>query len=341
MMFDFFYGDEPKQYAFYSIPQLLFTDEKFVNMSCEAKVLYGLLLDKAGLSVKNGWTDPDGKVFVYFKRQDVCEMLGCKKDKASKILAELDDEKGIGLIKRVSQGQGKPTKIYVRHFLRVIGDENAGNPAKSEYAVSDYDYGDIPSDVGLENKTDVKRAEKPPSRSRKNRPLESGKTDALPISHTKEVILSEPSYPIYRQEAQSKPLSENDRIDTIDTYRQIVKENIEYDWFAESEAYAHDMEQLDEIVELMVECICSNAETIRVGGQDCPQRIVKDRLLKLNEMHIEYVLECLNANTSDIRNIKSYLITTLYNAPITISSFFKAKVQHDMPYLAKKDKGDY
>ena len=143
-MFEFFYGDEPKQYLFYSIPQLLFTDEKFKFLSCEAKLLYGLLLDRAGLSVKNNWKDKDGKIFVYFSRDEVCEMLGCKNDKAAKIFAELDDEKEIGLVRQVRQGQGKPIKIYVRNFNKLISDD------------SDEDKKSV---VDCDAKTDVKKSE--------------------------------------------------------------------------------------------------------------------------------------------------------------------------------------
>lgn len=122
-----------------------------------------------------------------------------------------------------------------------------------------------------------------------------------------------------------------DRIDDVqerdirEKYKQIVRENIEYDCFAPEK-----QRELDELVELMVEVICSNKPTIRANGEELPQEVVKSQFLSLNESHIEYVLSSLKKNTSDIRNIRNYLITALYNAPSTISSFWSAEVNHDL-----------
>lgn len=122
-----------------------------------------------------------------------------------------------------------------------------------------------------------------------------------------------------------------DRIDDVqerdfrEKYKQIVRENIEYDCFAPEK-----QRELDELVELMVEVICSNKPTIRANGEELPQEVVKSQFLSLNESHIEYVLSALKKNTSDIRNIRNYLITALYNAPSTISSFWSAEVNHDL-----------
>ncbi|MBQ8296493.1 MAG: hypothetical protein IJX77_01775 [Ruminococcus sp.] len=99
---------------------------------------------------------------------------------------------------------------------------------------------------------------------------------------------------------------------------------------------AGSVEELDELVSIIVECICSSAETIRVANQDIPQETVKNRLLKLDSEHICYVLDSLAANTSRIRNIKAYLITALYNAPSTFSSYVSASIRHSMPEFAKQ-----
>lgn len=117
--FDYFYGNEAEQYQFYMIPQLLFTDDKFKKLSSDAKILYSLLLDRSGLSFKNQerFQDENGKTFIYFTQETAMEMLNCATGKISKIFKELDD---IGLIERKRQGLGKPTKIYVKHFSRLI-----------------------------------------------------------------------------------------------------------------------------------------------------------------------------------------------------------------------------
>lgn len=133
----------------------------------------------------------------------------------------------------------------------------------------------------------------------------------------------------------NQSITETDGIDRIDftrqnvreKYEQIVRENISYDYFSEK---CPDIREIDELVALMVEVICSNKPTVRVNGEEIPQEVVKSQFLKLNESHIEYVLAALKKNKSDVRNIRSYLITTLYNAPATISSFWNAEVNHDM-----------
>ena len=112
----YFYGHEAEQYAFYRIPKQLISDPRFRSISTDAKLLYGLMLDRMSLSVKNGWMDDRGRVYIYFVLGEIKELLQCGHEKAVKLLAELDSEKGIGLIERVKQGQGKPTIIYVKQF---------------------------------------------------------------------------------------------------------------------------------------------------------------------------------------------------------------------------------
>lgn len=114
--FPYYYGYEAEQFAFYRIPKLLVTDERFQGLSTDAKLLYGLMLDRMSLSLKNGWLDGQGRVYIYFPAEEIMSVLHCRSEKASKLLAELDSKKGIGLIERVRQGQGKPTTIYVKNF---------------------------------------------------------------------------------------------------------------------------------------------------------------------------------------------------------------------------------
>ena len=99
------------------IPKLLFSDERFEALSTDAKLLYGMLIDRMELSMKNGWTDKDGRVFIYFTLEDARERLKCGTEKIVKLFAELDSEKGIGLIECVRQGLGKPNIIYVKNFM--------------------------------------------------------------------------------------------------------------------------------------------------------------------------------------------------------------------------------
>ena len=114
----------------------------------------------------------------------------------------------------------------------------------------------------------------------------------------------------------------------MDAYRKMIWENIRYDDFVRERPY--DMGQLDEMIELMVETVCSKKETIRVAGNDFPQTVVKSRLLKLDGEHIRFVFDCLRENTTQVRNMKQYLLTVLYNVPATIENHYAAQVNHDL-----------
>lgn len=127
---------------------------------------------------------------------------------------------------------------------------------------------------------------------------------------------------------EDRPPEAADRIDTIRIYREILKENIEYDHLCERVGYDRDI--LDEILEILVDTVCSTRKVIRIGGQDYPNEVVKSRLLKLDSSHIEYVISSLRQNTTKVRNIRAYLLTALYNAPTTISSYYTALVNHDL-----------
>ena len=137
---DYFYGDESKEFSYFRIPRLLITHQRFKNISVEAKLLYGLLLDRMGLSEEHGWYEEDGRVFIYYTVEEIADDLCCGRDKAMKLLAELDKTKGAGLIERVRQGQGKPTKIYVKRFTtREVPPKKEEIPApiqKSKFSTS-------------------------------------------------------------------------------------------------------------------------------------------------------------------------------------------------------------
>ena len=113
----YFYGKEADQFSFYKIPKLLFTEEYFKKISVEAKVLYGLMLDRISLSMKNQWMDDEGRAYIYYSLEDIMEALGCSNKKAISIMKELDTDAGIGLIEKKRQGQGKPTMIYLKQFM--------------------------------------------------------------------------------------------------------------------------------------------------------------------------------------------------------------------------------
>lgn len=151
------------------------------------------------------------------------------------------------------------------------------------------------------------------------------------LSSTKELntdlSITKPSNPI-----QSNPKKEtaepSDGIgtDTVKAYRKIIKGNIEYDIMCER----YPKVKIDEITDLMTETVCTSKKVLRIAGDDFPAKIVKSKLLKLDGQHIEYVLDCMSANTTQIRNIKKYLLAALFNAPSTIDSYYTAQVNHDL-----------
>ena len=113
----------------------------------------------------------------------------------------------------------------------------------------------------------------------------------------------------------------------IEIYREIIKDNIDYDILIQDPKM--DKDRLDEIVEIMLETVCTARKTIRIAGDDYPAELVKSKFMKLNSSHVEFVLDCMRENTTKIRNIKQYLKAVLFNAPSTIDSYYTALVNHD------------
>ena len=136
IQFEYFYGNEAEQFAFYRIPKILITSPTFKRVSDSAKLLYGLMLDRMGLSIRNGWVDDENRAYIFFTTNDVMEQMCCGTEKATKLLAELDSEKGIGLIERKKQGQGKPAIVYLKKFY--IDEDTDRKPRLSETETPDF-----------------------------------------------------------------------------------------------------------------------------------------------------------------------------------------------------------
>ena len=162
---DYFYGDESEQFIYFRIPRLLITSPRFKHLSTDAKLLYGMLLDRMSLSAKNNWYDEDGRVYIYYTVEEICGDMNCGRDKAMKLLAELDTGKGVGLIERIKQGQGKPTKIYVKRFTTRAVPPPAPPEPDSFMPIPEVDF------------SDVQKSEKPTSRGRQSRLAEVEKSD--------------------------------------------------------------------------------------------------------------------------------------------------------------------
>ena len=325
---DYFYGNEAEQYSFYRIPKTLFTDRRFKGVSMEAKVLYGLMLDRMGLSVRNGWLDKDGKVYIYFTLEDAVEMLDSGKDKVIRLFKELDKPNGIGLIERRKQGQGKPTRIYVMNFTLPPEPEqlSPATPLAPPAQTSEFPKS------GLRGEAEVLTSEKPKSRLRQQRGQDFAKPDTnktdmndTELSDTESSIY--PPAPLLPSHSR-RTRPQRDRMGQMDAYRELICENISYDRLLQENPYERDL--IDCYVELMVETCCTGRETIRVNQEDVPADVVRSRLLKLDKMHIEYVMECLRNNTTQVGNIRAYTLSALYNAPVTIGQYYASQVAHDM-----------
>lgn len=304
---------ETEKFHFFKIPKSLIKDEQFKNLSNDAKLLYSLMLDRLHLSIKNGWHDDENRVYIYYTMHEIMEDLNCSNPTCTKILGELDSKKGIGLIERKKQGQGKPDIIYVKTLVESIQEdivceyESEQNRAISETKIFDN-----------------KKQKNVDAKSKENKSQATKKICTNNTNESKNKWSKNES--IHLSQKENKMLDEKD---WIEEYRNLIRENISYERLI---AYLSikDKELVEELYELICDIVCVPKKKIRIGGEDISYEIVKAQFLKLNETHIEYVLESLNKNAGKIVNIKAYLLTTLYNAVLTINHYYHQEVQYDM-----------
>ena len=370
IQFDYYRGMEAEQYTFYRIPKVLFTAECFKSLSCEAKVLYGLLLDRMSLSIKNRWFDEEDRVYIIFTVEEIMELMCCKTQKAVKLMKELDSDGGIGLIEKKRLGLGKPNVIYVKNFLikevepSPEADEPLGNQQETRtepgqemkemggntQSFQSQKSGMMKTTNQQSPESQIKNGENHTSgiSEIKNQELRFSKSNDTDINKTdlSDTEFSETEYskidfndtesgvlaPIYQNLIPSSPSipgTAPDVMEEMDAYRDLIREHISYECFQDGRFCRR--EDVDELVELMVEVmLLPDHGTVRIAGVEKPVAIVKNRFMKLNHEHIEYILTCLQSNTTKVGNIKAYLLTTLYNAPMTISNYYTAEVNHDL-----------
>ena len=288
-MLDYFYGGQADLFSFYRLPKALFVDPRFRGISAESKILYGLLLDRMGLSAKNGWTDDSGRVYIIFTTEEIMEALYCADNKATKLMKELES---CGLIERKRRGLGKPSLIYVKNFIS----------ESSEPRIQNRDFHD--------------------SGTVKNATLESLKSRGIK-NNQNNTDLSETDPFLSGVAAGTESEGKDDRTRYQDYFFQ------EFGLDALMKANPEDEDMLREMLELLVDTVCSKRRFIRIAGDDKPAEVVKAQLMKLNSDHLRFVLMCLKENTTQVRNMRQYLLATLYNAPMTMHSSYAARVQHD------------
>ena len=289
-MFDYFYGAQAEQFSFYRVPKVLFTKEQFKQLSAEAKILYGIMLDKLDLSVKNKWVDEKGRVYIIYTIEQIMSDMNCADQKASKLLDEL--EKKCGLIERKRQGLGKPNLIFVKNFITGVEGSMMAQIQNRE----NHDSGAV----------NITTADYPKSRGINTNHNNTENSDINPI----------------RLEFDEDGIGERNE------YERYFRESLSIDVLLRENL--GEEETILGILDLLVDVCCFKRSLIRIAGDDKPLAVVKSRFMKLNAEHIRYVMKCLSENTTRVRNIRQYLLTALYNAPATIRPFYQAWVNSDM-----------
>ena len=337
LKFDYYYGIEAEQFSFYRVPRLLIKDERFKGLSSDAKLLYGLMLDRMSMSMKNGWLDDENRAYIIYAVENIMEDLGCSKPTCIKVIKELDADNGIGLIEKKRRGLGKPDIIYVKNFASVPEKECTEKPENTDVSteVKNLYFKKERNLTSGSKETEPQQVKEPDFKRENNLTSESKGTG---LQEVKEFA---PNYnntnynnQNYTDMSYTNPINQStgnaDAIDVIDetsAYMALIRKNLEYEHHMR---YDQDRDMYEEIYETVCDVVCVKRKTIRINGEEYPYELVKSRFLKLNSSHVEYVMGCMRETVTKITNIRAYLITALYNAPSTMSHYYQQEVQHDM-----------
>ena len=310
-MYDYFYGAEAEQFSFYRIPKVLFTEERFRSVSAEAKVLYGLLLDRMSLSCKNGWLEKEGRVYIIFTIDEVMTALGCADQKAGKLLHELESK--CRLIERKRQGLGKPNLIYVKNFVDKDVDNASGSTAPSpESRFQNRENHDSGA---------VKITDQESLKSRSNN-TDKNNTE---MSYTYDQSINLP-----RTDFQNFSPGADGLIDGIDrnAVEEAVKKQIDYDCLM---SFKDDsvVKMVEEIKDLMVDVLCGERSVISEGKR-VSEKTAKAAYRKITFDHVQYVLHSLVNYPDKISRIDRFLTTSLLNSVYTLMNSTFAGFEHDM-----------
>lgn len=307
IIYDFFYGDETLQFSFIRIPKPLFKDE-FKHISNSAKLLYGLLLDRSSLSMKNHWLDEKGRVYIIYTIEEICEDMNIGRNKAINLLKEL--ETSAGLIERVRRGLGQPSITYVKNFMKTVENtqkfenQTSGSLSNKPQEVSDVNL------MKLSDETPGSPETKHPEVTKTN----SNNTDYNNIDSIKTEINHNPSI------RSSGTVSE---MDEIDKYLSVIYENLECGNLTYEDKERQEL--FDELVNLLCDVVCVKTPYVRINGKDYPYSVVQNIFMKLRREHLEFVMDNMKKNTKKIANIRNYLISSLYNSYFTLAH----QVQND------------
>lgn len=359
---NYYYGKEAEQFTFYRMPKALITDLRFKNVSNNAKLLYGLMLDRMSLSAKSGWYDEENRVYIKYAVKSIMEDLNVGKDLAARMLKELEN---IGLIEIVKR-TGISSIIYVKNFISDVKaaeeiDQAQNTPSRKISLVESSDQAE--NERSLDNEPVVKYDQAQKATTLENQlGAKYDQAQNTPTLNMRPVDISDYSYNEgtgrrktsvvlgaksatsninssnndFSNNNQIYPSAEADQVDEMDkinqeamAYMEIIRENIEYDALMSDKQWS-DREMYDELYEIICDVVCVPKKFVRIGGENYPYSLVKSKFLKLTSSHLQYVIGCMKNNTTKVSNIRAYLITALYNAPNTMGHYYNAEVNHDM-----------
>ena len=339
--FEYFYGQQAESYTFYRIPKVMFTEERFKGLSCEAKVLYGLMLDRMSLSTKNEWLDEEGKVYIVFPLSDIRELIQCSKQTAVNLVHELDTEQGIGLIEKSRPGLGKANVFYVKNFMAPIGIERNNDMENTSNNTEEPRKPD--STKKSKNWTSGGQEIRPQEVQKLDHQKSKNWTSGSPENRLQEVQKLDPNKTEYNKTEKSETQSINPSGDTavpgvfvpptetdvIDGIRNYVRERVDYQSFQGEDEDAR--EEVDELVEMIVDVLrMPDTAVLRINGNEMPAVLVKEHYYRIRRDHIDYVRWTMRNNYRKVNNIRAYMLTALYNSVLTIGHYYQAEANYDV-----------
>ena len=342
--FNYYYGSQSDQFSFIRIPKVMLTDKSFAALSMQSKVLYGVLLDRMALSRKNSWFDEQNRVFIIYQIGEIQEDLGFSKKKAMELLSELEN---FGLLEKKRRGHGLPNILYVKSFMDgADGDLSGNEAAPGETSTGGLHYRSAEKGTSVLKPTGSRSDHFGSLEVPKPSLLEVPKPSPLEVrisgllkSNT-DINKTEGNHIESNHIRMTPPQAgySSDRCDGMRydkdlsalalEYRSLICENIEFDNLLLT--FPERAELLEGIVELILETLLCRSNEILISSTLFPAEIVRSKFLKLDYSHIVYVVTCFTENTTKVKNIRKYLLASLYNAPTTIEGYYTAEVNHDL-----------
>lgn len=303
MNFNYYYGNQADQFSFIRIPRVLLVDQLFSPLSLQSKILYGVLLDRMGISMRNGWFDELNRVYIIYQISEIQGDLGFSKKKAIDYLTELEQ---FGLVEKKRRGLGLPSILYVKSFMtkdaiaRSSGDVTSDSKASEIRSVETGTSGPIISisrsaEIGTSRGPQIAPQEVPESTL-----LEVPKS--IPLMSNNNINNTNMSYITSNQILSSGGASvpegcDEDEMRSVRAYAEIISENLELEILKQGHRY--DVELLDGIYDLVLEVVVSKSPTTVIASNEYPTELVRSKFLKLTSMHVEYVMDCFNQNSAN------------------------------------------